>query len=104
MFYLIKNETNTVVTENWLDLIPVNFDVYLDDVLLGTFSNTSIKKQYLSFVIADNLLTNYTTMEYALKIINTDNKSLIKIEMVKIIDLVKRTENILTQNRIEKYL
>ena len=82
MIYLSKNNATTVTTDNVVNLEPSEFDVYLDDVLVGNFENLSTKIQYLKFECPK---LDMQEKEYIMKIYS--NEALIKQELVIVKDL-----------------
>ena len=86
MIYLSKNNATTVTTDNVVNLEPLEFDVYLDDVLIGTFENLSRKKQYLKFNCPK---LDLTEREYTMRIFYS--QAMIKEELVIVKDLYEVT-------------
>lgn len=82
MIYLSKNNATTVITDNVVNLVPSEFDVYLDEVLIGRFPNHSSKSQYLKFECPK---LDLVEREYIMKIYS--NEALIKEELVIVKDL-----------------
>lgn len=82
MIYLSKSNATTVTTDNVVDLEPVEFDVYLDDVLIGTFENLSRNKRYLKFICPEQDLNE---REYTMRILYS--QAIIKEELVIVKDL-----------------
>lgn len=77
MIYLSKNNQVEVFTDNVVNFIPDVLDVYLNDVLLGSFDNLSDNEMYLRFIIPT---LDKQEMEYKMKIYT--HKALIKEELV----------------------
>ena len=82
MIYLSKNNATLVITDNVVDLLPSEFDVYLDEVLIGSFLNLSRKIQYLKFECP---VLDLEEREYIMKIYF--HGALIKEELVIVKDL-----------------
>lgn len=70
MIYIYKNNDNDITTDNIVNFIPDNLTIYLDDILIGTYENTSIYKTFLTFVIPNTDLELLQEREYKMKIIN----------------------------------
>lgn len=85
MIYITKFIDNEVTTDNIVDFIPDNLDVYLDDNLLGTYVNLSTYKHLLLFIIPSEDLVDYAEKDYSMKILNHFEK--IKEELVCIKEL-----------------
>ena len=81
MIYLSKEKQTEVITDNIVNFIPLQFDVYLDDVLIGEFENLSKSVNYLVFVIPAMKLEE---REYIMSLYN--HKALIKKELVIVKD------------------
>lgn len=77
MIYISKNNHVEIFTDNLVDFIPDILDVYLDDVLIGSFDNLSDNTIYLRFIVP---VLTITEKEYTMKIFN--HKALIKQELV----------------------
>ena len=77
MIYLSKNNQVEVFTDNVVNFIPDVLDVYLNDVLLGSFDNLSDNEMYLRFIIPT---LDIQEMEYKMKIYT--HKALIKEELI----------------------
>lgn len=70
MIYITRHQNTTIVTDNVVNYIPDNLDIYLDDILIGTYPNTSTKLIYLSFTIPVTDIESYQEREYKMKIKN----------------------------------
>lgn len=80
MIYIIKRNTNEIITDNVTNFIADNLDIYLDDVLIGTYINYSTSILYLRFDIPSSDIANLEERDYEIKIYN--HKALIKKELV----------------------
>lgn len=86
MIYLSKNNATTVITDNVVNIELAEFDVYLDDILIGTFENLSRNNKYLKFICPEQELTE---REYTMRILY--NQAIIKEELVIVKDLSNLT-------------
>lgn len=80
MIYIINNQNNTITTDSFLDYIPTDLQLYLDDIEIGTFNNESTRKEYIILTIPSTSLVDLQNKEYNLKIYN--NFALLKVELV----------------------
>jgi hypothetical protein len=105
MIYLYNDSDNKITTDSWLEYIPDTITIYLDDILVGTYDNVSIKNEYIVLEIPAADLSAITTLEnreYKLKMINNNNATLIKIELVVVLNPNTPTSNVLNNNPIIK--
>lgn len=86
MIYIVNNSNNKITIDSWLNYIPTQITLYLDDVEVGTFDNISTSKTYIIVQLPAELLNvkKFQNMEYKLKIYD-DNFSLFKIELASVI-------------------
>lgn len=103
MIYIINKENNTITTDSWVEYIPSTIKVYLDDILLGEYTNTSTKNEYIVFTIPKEDIVNIENQEYKLKLINGDNLAMIKIELVMVKSNVIITSNSVVNNKKNKF-
>lgn len=80
MIYIQKTVNNKIVTDNLLEYIPNSIAVYLDDILIDSYSNDSLNSRYLVIEIPLEDLSNLENKEYTLKLM--DDTTLIKTELV----------------------
>lgn len=81
MIYIYKNSiSNEITTDNVANFIPDELEVYLDDTLIGTYTNDSTSTIYLIFTIPAEDVVNFQEKEYKLNIYN--HEALIKSELV----------------------
>jgi hypothetical protein len=80
MIYITKTIDNEIVTDNITNFIPDNLDVYLDDILIGTYENYSETTLLLKFTLPAEATENLSSKEHILKIYN--HSALIKKELV----------------------
>lgn len=67
MIYLIKNQENIVLTDSWFNYIPETLSVYIDDVLIGEYTNNSLINSYISITIPLADLSNIQLKESKLR-------------------------------------
>ena len=103
MIYIFNKENNTITTDSWIEYIPLTIKVYLDDVLLGEYDNTSTKNEYIVFTIPKEDIVNIENQEYDLKLVNGDNLAMIKIELVVIKSNVISVSNSVVNNKKNKF-
>lgn len=86
MVYITNNTNNKITIDSWLNYIPTQVTLYLNDIELGTFDNISANKTYIVVQLPAELLSvkKLQNMEYKLKIYD-DNFSLFKIELASVI-------------------
>ena len=82
MIYLYKQNDNSLKTDSWLDYIPTTFNMYLDDVLVGEYLNTSIDPSYFVLAIPAVDIEGFQSKEYKLKLFTDGN--LVKEELLVI--------------------
>lgn len=70
MVYLYKNQDTFVSTDNVLDYSYDTYDVFLNDIHLGLFTNMSETNNYIKFLIPGSLL-NLQEKEYTLKLVSS---------------------------------
>ena len=70
MVYLYKNQDSYVVTDNLTKDRLDSYDVFLDDVSLGTFNNVSEDNIYIKLLITADKL-DLPEKEYKLKLMNS---------------------------------
>ena len=58
MIYIQKTVNNKIVTDNLLEYIPNSIAVYLDDILIDSYSNDSLNSRYLVIEIPLEDLSN----------------------------------------------
>lgn len=66
MIYITNGQDNTITTDSWLDYIPSNFTVYLDDILIGNFLNESVNDEYIILSIPSTSLVDLQNREYTI--------------------------------------
>lgn len=103
MIYIINKENNTITTDSWIEHIPSKIRVYLNDIYLGEFVNESTKNEYIVFTIPKETIVNVENQEYKLKLINSDNLTMIKIELVVVLSNVIQTSNSVVNNKTNKF-
>lgn len=88
MIYIENKANNTITTDSVIETLPTSLLVYLDDILIGTLVNESTKNEYFVFTIPaiELINNNIQNKEYQMKIINADNATLIKTELVMVKD------------------
>lgn len=84
MIYIINGQDNVITTDSWLDYIPTNFTVYLDDILIGDFLNESSRNEYIILTIPSTSLVDLQNREYTISYYS--NSVLIKQELVSVKD------------------
>lgn len=86
MIYIVNNTNNKITFDSWLNYIPTQVTLYLDDIELGTFDNISTNKTYIVVQLPAELFSvkKLQNMEYKMKIYD-DNFSLFKIELISVI-------------------
>lgn len=67
MIYITNGQDNAITTDSWLEYIPSNFTVYLDDILIGNFLNESVNKEYIILSIPSTSLVDMQNREYTIK-------------------------------------
>lgn len=103
MIYIINKENNTITTDSWIEYVPTTIRVYLNDILLGDYNNTSTKKEYIVFTIPKEDIVNIENQEYKLKLINMNNLTMIKIELVVVKSNVIIESNSVVNNKKNKF-
>lgn len=103
MIYIINKENNTITTDSWLDIIPTNVTIYIDDILIGTYINESSKKEYIVFSIPSTDLIKIENKEYDLKLINSGDATIIKVELVVVKSNVTSQSNSVINNKKAKF-
>jgi len=103
MIYIFNKENNTITTDSWIEYIPQTIKVYLDDILLGEYDNTSTKNEYIVFTIPKEDIVNIENQEYKLKLVNGNNLAMIKIELVVIKSNVISVSNSVVNNKKNKF-
>lgn len=103
MIYIYKNASNTITTDSWLAYIPTSITIYLNDILIGSYINESTRNEYIVLTIPAADLSNLEAKEYNLKLINNDNATLIKIELVIFKKPLNITTNTVTNNLTQKF-
>ena len=103
MIYLINNENNTITTDSWIEYIPSSITIYLDDILLGTYPNLSTKNEYIVLTIPSTDLVDVPNKECKLKLINNNNMTLIKVELVQIKSNMIFTSTSVVNNKSVKF-
>lgn len=103
MIYIVNKENNTITTDSWIEYIPTTIQVYLDDILLGSFLNESTKNEYIVFTIPKENIVDVENKEYDLKLINLDNGTMIKVELVVVKSNVTTTSNSVINNKKHKF-
>lgn len=91
MIYLTNNNDNTIATDSWLEYIPEDLMIYLDDILIGTYTNISTFNEYIQLTIPSTDLVNLQVKEYKMKMYH--NLALLKVELVQVL-----SDNQLTVN------
>ena len=103
MIYIVNKENNTITTDSWIEYIPTTIQVYLDDILLGSFLNESTKNEYIVFTIPKENIVDVENKEYNLKLINLDNGTMIKVELVVVKSNASIVTNSVTNNKKPKF-
>lgn len=103
MIYIINKENNTITTDSWIEYIPSTIKVYLNDILLGEYNNTSTKNEYIVFTIPKEDIVNIENQEYNLKLVNGNNLAVIKVELVVVKSNVISTSNSVINNKKNKF-
>lgn len=103
MIYIINKENNTITTDSWIEYIPSTIQLYLDDILVGSYTNLSTKNEYIVLTIPKEDIVNIENKEYDLKLINGDNSTIIKIELVVVKSNVISTSNSVINNKKDKF-
>ncbi len=103
MIYIIQNVNNTITTDSWIEYIPVSITIYLDDKLVGTYLNESTKNEYIVLSIPKEDITNFENKEYKLKLVNNNNYTLIKVELVSVKTNIIDNSNTVINNKQEKF-
>jgi hypothetical protein len=98
MIYIYKNRDNEITTDNIVNFIPDNLIIYLDDILIGTYVNTSTYKAIIEFTIPLEDISTLQEKEYNLII--TNNLVTIKQELAIIKEV--STFEIKTINKTNK--
>lgn len=102
MLYLYKTKDNIIITDNFVDYIPGSLDVYLDNQIVGTYSNESTDKNYLVLTIPAADILSFNNCEYQIKYNYYDET--IKQELVSIKDSsVLETKITKTKEKTIKY-
>lgn len=91
MIYLVQNNNNTVTIDSWLEFIPEDILIHIDDVEIGTYTNISLFNEYIQFVIPSTDLTNLQNKEYKMKLYH--NLSLMKVELCEVVSSTTPTIN-----------
>ena len=91
MLYISINQDTEITTDSWLGCTPLFIEVYIDDVLQGTFANTSTRREYIKFVFPKSKSVLLQLKEYKLTIkysisSPTDFSEVLKEELVQIYD------------------
>ena len=103
MIYIINKENNTITTDSWIEYIPSTIDLYLDDILLGTYTNESTKNEYIVLTIPKEDIVGIENKEYNLKLINGNNAAIIKVELVVVKSNVITISNSVINNKKDKF-
>lgn len=103
MIYIIQNVNNTITTDSWIEYIPESITVYLDDKLVGSYLNESTKNEYIVLSIPKEDITNFQNKEYKLKLVNNNNYTLIKIELVSVKTNIIDNSNTVINNKQEVF-
>lgn len=102
MIYINKGQATEITTDNIVNFVPDNLEVYLDDVLVGTFVNYSTSELYLKFMVLAVDIAPHQSREYKLKIYT--HHRLIKEELVAVKDnSVSQVKTITNQKSIKFY-
>lgn len=70
MIYITRDQNTKIITDNIVNYIPDNLTIFLDDVEIGTYPNTSDSLFYLQFEIPVDDIQTYQQREYKMKIQN----------------------------------
>lgn len=101
MIYIPLNQSKLIITDNFVNYIPDNLTIYLDDELLGTYVNESTSLLYLKFNINSGDTSNFQEREYNMKI--TNYSATIKEELVIVKDYYQITKTEVTTNKEKKF-
>jgi len=85
MLYIKKEQENVIITDNFVDYIPSILSVYLDNTIVGTYTNESTDINYLILTIPSGDTLSFNNCEYTIKYVYYDE--IIKQELVLIKDL-----------------
>jgi hypothetical protein len=97
MIYITNLSDNKITTESWLDYIPEDLLVYIDDVEIGTYLNESLFSEYITITIPSSDLINLQNKEYTLKLYH--NLALLKVELVTVQSNIKPVIKTVTNNQ-----
>jgi hypothetical protein len=103
MIYILNSENNTITTDSWLDYIPTSIKLYLDNVLIGSYTNESTKKEYIVLTIPKENLVNIENKEYDLKLIDSNNMAKIKSELAVVKINILTNYNSVVNNKKDKF-
>ncbi len=103
MIYIIAKQSNVIVTDNLTDIIPSSVLVFLDNEEVGTFSDTSPKKDYIDFEIPSINISTFENKEYTMKLVSGDNGTVIKTELVVIRTNLITPSNTVINNKKDKF-
>lgn len=98
MIYISINNHQEITTDNITNYIPDILTVYLDDTLIGEFTNLSTKLIYLTFQLP---ALDLQEKEYIMKIYN--HNALIKEEVVIVKDFLNPTYKVVTNSKSIKF-
>lgn len=103
MIYIINKENNTITTDSWIEYIPATIVVHLNNELIGEYNNESTVNEYMVFTIPKEDIVNIENQEYKMKLLNGDNMTMIKIELVVVKSNVTSESNSVVNNKTNKF-
>ncbi len=103
MIYIINKENNTITTDSWVEYIPATIVVHLNNDFIGEYNNESIVNEYMVFTIPKEDIVNIENQEYKMKLLNGDNMTMIKIELVVVKSNVTSESNSVVNNKTNKF-
>lgn len=101
MIYITRNQSTKITTDSVVDYSPSSLTIYLDDVLLGTYTNTSDSVYYLQFTIPVADISGYQQREYTMKI--QSSYATLKQELVIVRDYTEVPIVEVTKTKVIKF-
>lgn len=99
MLYLQKNAENSMITDSVVSYIPGNIQISLDNVIIGSYVNSSTDKNYFKLRIPASNLSEISNGEHKMKFIYVEEVIKEELCMIKDTSLI---EPIFTETKIIK--
>lgn len=102
MLYLYKQQDTELITDSVIDYIPSALEIYIDNQLVGTYTNESLDVNYFIFNIPSGSIEQFSNSDHTLKY--EYYEEIIKSELCTIKDLtIKETPTTVTKIKSIKY-